>query len=121
MIRPATLRSALIGFPETISEYRMFVDPQLRQASRVFQGGSSKVADALSIILGSISTFVALVGCAMAMVFFHQHHGLLESLDHGSSDISNFLHSFASRIPILGQQVWAMLGVGVSYVWYKLF
>ena len=56
----------------------------------------------------------------MAVIFLHQHHELFESFDYKYGDILHYLHGFVDRMPILGHQVWGMLGVGVFYAWYKL-
>ncbi|MDP6702642.1 MAG: AarF/ABC1/UbiB kinase family protein, partial [Candidatus Latescibacteria bacterium] len=85
--RLQTLRSVVTEIPETISEYTLFLDPQLRAASRIFQGSSSKVADALSMLFGALSSGLLIIGAGVAAVFLHQHHGLFEKIGYEKGDI----------------------------------
>lgn len=119
--RPTTVAKTLVGIPEAISEYRMFVDPQLRQASRVFQGGSSKVTDALSAIFGILSNGVFIVAVCMGVIFGHQHHTVFDWIGYDVGDVVYRIRSYTEVVPYLGKETWFVLGCLMTYVWYKLF
>lgn len=120
-IKPRTIAKAIVGIPEAVSEYRMFIDPQLRQASRVFQGGSSKIADALNIVFGILSNGVLIIAICMGVIFGHQHYVVFDWIGYEVGDRVHAVRSYVGVVPLLGKNIWLVCLCLITYVWYKLF
>ena len=120
MLTPQTLRSMATEIPETISEYTLFLDPQLRNASRVFQGSSSKIADALSSLFGALAGTMLLVGLGVVTLFLNQHHALFETIGYEKEDILHTVVQHAVRVPFIEYELWGIPALASFYLYYKL-
>ena len=121
IVKPRTVAKAIVGIPEAVSEYRMFLDPQLRQASRVFQGGSSKIADALHVVFGALSNGVLIIGVCTGVIFGHQHYAVFDWVGYEVGDGVHAVRGYVELVPFLGMKIWLVCESLIMYVWYKLF
>ena len=76
LVKPNNLMAAVMDIPDSISEYQLFVDPQIRRASRTFSGIRNRMHDALSAGFQILSVTTLLGTMFLVAAFLDQHHAV---------------------------------------------
>lgn len=118
MIRRAlSLRAAGEAVAESqdlVSEYSLFLDPQIRASGLAFANAGNRAGQAVTSLL-QILTSVVFVGTLYCIAaFLHQHYGFL------TGEKYRVLQDYLNRAPLLETELWIPLIMLAVYVFWKL-
>jgi hypothetical protein len=117
------LRQAILNIPDTIAEYGLFLNPQIRSASRMFKGYSSKLADVGEKIFSLLTkaSFVSVI--FVILMFTHAYYPhILERISWLDKLLSQFpfifkVSQWMSQYP---QVIWIALLLFDFYLYYAV-
>jgi len=114
--RPRTIRRMIASIPDTINEYRLFVTPMIRRASRMFVGSTSKLDDVAEVVFGLFfRAFVASMGVFVPLYLQAYHPQVLGFVPW----LERFLHQLPGFVTLsqgmsqYPQVIW-LAGIGID-------
>jgi len=123
LTRPGFVRRTIVSVIDTVSELRLFLDPLVRRASRLFTGSTSKLADIAQVVFETLAR-ATLAGVLVAIPLYIQafYPGLVERVP--------WLLRFLYQVPVslsvshwmsqYSATVW-LFALGVAgYLWLRM-
>lgn len=111
--RLETLFTSVLDIRDLLSEYSLFIDPQIRRASRVFASSGSRLSAGIGVLFEILSTAAVLGGVYLVGAFLHQYYGFLIGPQYRIPQL------YLNKVPRMTPELWIPLIIMDIYLYFK--
>ena len=126
LLQPKNIRSLIVSIPDTINEYRLFIEPRIRRSSRVVQLGLKRtdhIIMGIASLFSGILAYSCLFFLALAVIIFSKYNNILDDVFYLplSETIVTYILNVSDKIV---QTIEAFFGIYLEpkyqWLWYFL-